>query len=57
MMEVKEIELNDKGEVVRMKGTYKRNKIKVSKTRNIIFSKITDKTIMWAELGIEYIGG
>ena len=49
------IELNDKGETVAIKGTYKKVSKKV--LNNKIFSPNTNKTIFWAELELDYIGG
>ena len=47
MMQVREIELDDVGNIVAMKGTASRT----------IFSVITDKTIFWAEFELDYCGG
>lgn len=55
MMQVKEIEFNNEGEIVSMKGIVKGKKIKANP--RIVFSKITNKVIHWAELELEYAGG
>jgi hypothetical protein len=47
MMSIEEIEFNNEGMVVAMKGTFKRSKV---------FSYTTDKILFWAEYDIDYVG-
>jgi hypothetical protein len=48
-LNIKAIEFDDNGNLVRAKGTFTKSKL--------WFSKITDKVMYWAELEIDYCGG
>jgi hypothetical protein len=54
MMNIKEIEFNNEGKIVSLKGTVEGKKIKANR---LMFSKITNKIIYWAELELDYAGG
>ena len=54
-LNITEIELDDNGNPVRFKGTYKKPSKKVP--NNKIFSPNTNKIIFWSELELDYIGG
>ena len=47
MMNIKEIELNEEGKIVALKGTIKRD----------TFNKFTDKVYFWSYCHIDYMGG
>ena len=48
MLNIKEIELNDKGQIVALKGDIKPSKV---------FCVVTDKVIWWADYELDYAGG
>ncbi len=54
-LKITEIELNDKGNPVRFKGTYKKTSKKG--LNNKIFSPKSNNTLFWAELELDYIEG
>lgn len=59
MMNVKEIELIKVGDEITWrsaKGTFIKGK-KIRVNPRIVFSKITNKIIYWAELELDYCGG
>lgn len=54
-LNITEIELDNNGNPMRLKGTYTKPKRKT--TTNERFSPKTNKVIIWAELELEYMGG
>lgn len=51
---IKHIETNDEGEIISVNGVLPTKTLGEYKHK---FSIITDKTLHWAEQGIEYAGG
>lgn len=54
-LNITSIELNDKGQTIAIKGTFKKKGKKVLTNKN--FSPKTNNTLFWAELELDYIEG